>query len=222
MAATVFTVRVSYGVVLCAAETKNGSVLSVEKDAKNKIVLKFIKYLFNKNFLVALKYDFCYTILRLIMLNYLPSFIHMEGNNMEDRRKAKMRQSSVNVPEERRTSDRRLGCVCGGAMEMKTMKVPGTEITFPIQKCPECGRVKFIPTMTFLSTRLADVEPVEKSLTKTTGNFQLLIPKSFERALNLSEDSILELSIEGFDKMVIRVINEKEKALPNNIGSKES
>jgi hypothetical protein len=101
-------------------------------------------------------------------------------------------------------------CSCGEVMEQRTMELPGNkDFTIPVNICPRCGRHKYIKTTTFLSTRLADVEPVIKKVGYTGKNCLILIPKSLEKALGITSESLLEMSVEGFDRLTIRILHKE-------------
>lgn len=93
-------------------------------------------------------------------------------------------------------------------MQKQEIELPGSkQITFPVMICPKCGRHKYIKTMTFLSTRLAGVEPVVKSLGRTGTNYVILIPREIEKALSINDDTQVELAVEGFNRLTVRVLN---------------
>jgi len=98
---------------------------------------------------------------------------------------------------------------CKGEMQMREMKIPGVdESTLPVMVCQDCGRRKWIKTEAFLSTRLAQVaEPTVKGLGKGTVNYMLVIPREIERALCIDEKSTVELTVEGFDRLAIKILN---------------
>lgn len=103
-------------------------------------------------------------------------------------------------------------CECGAPMESKDIHVPGSKgFTLPAQVCTKCGRHRFIKTEAFMMTRLAAAEPVRKKLQKIGANYMIVIPKKIENAMNLNDETEVEITVEGFSKLGLHFVHHERE-----------
>lgn len=126
----------------------------------------------------------------------------------ERRSGADRRQKVVKVQKDMRTGEeRRVHCeACGNKMTRIEKEVPNSAITYPALYCKVCNNLRFIQTQAVIMARVVNLLPSRRKLIRLGQNLAVTLPNEFSRAFNLDQGQEVEISVDGFSKIAIRIV----------------
>lgn len=131
-----------------------------------------------------------------------------DGQEANERRAGQERRDRIQRKHpELRQDQRRQTCACGAKMNRVEKEIEGLKGTkFAAYECPKCGRVSYIETQAMKMSRLLTTRPVTKKLLSLNQSLGVVLPKEITEALAMHKGQEVEISVEGINKIVIRVI----------------